>query len=118
MTQGCKKWPRGGRGMVVQIKLYFQEFSSEHPKDYLLFQNFCLSYHEDFYYLKDYKSRERCTWGPKNALTKEGVGGIKFKRKSNKRSHNNFRKKVKKIRVGWLTIFFKDEGGRLTPPPS
>ena len=74
MTQGCKKWPRG-EGDGGEIKLYFQEFSSEHPKDYLLSQNFCLSYHEDFYYLKDYKSRERCTWGPKNALTK---GGIKF----------------------------------------
>ena len=91
--------------MVVQIKLYFQEFSSEHPKDYLLSQNFCLSYHEDFYYLKDYKSRERCTWGPKNALTKGG-GDIKFKKKSHKSSHNNFRKKSKKNQGRMAHNFF------------
>ena len=49
----------------------------------------------------------------------EGGGGIKFKRKSHKSSHNNFRKKVKKKSgLGWLAIFFKGEGGRLTPPPS
>ena len=74
---GVQKVAQGG-GMVVQIKLYFQEFSSEHPKDYLLSQNFCLSFHEDFYYLKDYKSRKRCKWGPKNALTKGG-GGLNLK---------------------------------------
>ena len=55
--------------------------------------------------------------GSKKCPYEGGGGDIKFKKKSHKSSHNNFRKKVKKIRVGWLTIFFKDKGGRLTPPP-
>ena len=91
--------------MVVQIKLYFQEFSSEHPKNYLLSQNFCLIYHEDFYYLKDYKSRERCTWGPKNALTKGG-GDIKFKKSLTRVATIILEKKVKKNQGRMAHDFF------------
>ena len=62
------------------------------------------------YYLKDYKSRKRCTWGPKNAPPKGG-GAIKFKKKSHKSSRRKGGEKVKKKnKVGWLTIFLKMKG--------
>ena len=47
----------------------------------------------------------------------EGGGDIKFKKSLTRVATIILEKKVKKIRVGWLTIFFKDKGGRLTPPP-
>ena len=55
--------------------------------------------------------------GSKKYPYEGGGGGIKFKRKSHKSSHNNFRKKVKKNQGRMAHDFYKDEGGRLTPPP-
>ena len=48
---------------------------------------------------------------------RRGGGDIKFKKSLTRVATIILEKKVKKIRVGWLTIFFKDKGGRLTPPP-
>ena len=45
---------------------------------------------------------------------RRGGGDIKFKKSLTRVATIILEKKVKKIRVGWLTIFFKDKGGRLT----
>ena len=67
----------GGGGGGGQKKQFFREFYSENPKTNFLFQNFCLSYHEEVYYLKTINPEKDVHGVQKMPLRKGGVLNLK-----------------------------------------